>query len=217
MIVIRERRKQLAKDKATPRKVTKTNTKTISKFVCPYEGQEFDNLTALQAHIKTVHPETPPATNVVRLTVNRRPYEIQVETNWVLRDVLREKLGLTSIKDFCNGYGACGSCTVIMDGRPVLSCMVLATECDGTVIETVEGIADANHPLIEAYIMNWAAQCGYCTPGFIVTAKALLDHNPNPTEDEIKDALSGNLCRCGSYPAHIKAVLEAAEKLRKGK
>ena len=150
----------------------------------------------------------------VKLTVNGRVYNLQVEPNWPLRDILRQKLGLTSIKDFCNGYGACGSCTVIMDGRPVLSCMILATECDGAVIETVEGIADAKHPLIEAYIMNWAAQCGYCTPGFIVTAKALLDHNTNPTVDEIKEALSGNLCRCGSYPVHIKAVQDAAKILR---
>ena len=160
-----------------------------------------------------------PATAVqtVKLTVNGKAYDIQVEPNWPLRDVLREKLGLISLKDFCNGYGACGSCTVIMDGRPVLSCMVLAVQCDGAVIETAEGIADVNHPLIEAYIMNWTAQCGYCTPGFLVTAKALLDRNPNPTVDEIKEALSGNLCRCGTYYTHIKAVQEAAKKLRERK
>jgi aerobic-type carbon monoxide dehydrogenase small subunit (CoxS/CutS family) len=163
--------------------------------------------------------QTPPDTAVrtVKLRVNGRAHDIPVEQNWPLRDVLRQKLGLTSLKDFCNGYGACGSCTVIMNNRPVLSCMVLAIECDGAVIETVEGIADAKHPLIEAYIMNWAAQCGYCTPGFIVTAKALLDRNPDPSVDEIKEALSGNLCRCGTYPAHIKAVLEAARKLKGGK
>jgi aerobic-type carbon monoxide dehydrogenase small subunit (CoxS/CutS family) len=153
----------------------------------------------------------------VRLTVNGRAHELEVEQNAPLRDVLRKKLGLTSLKDFCGGYGACGSCTVIMNGRPVLSCMVLAAECEGAVIETVEGIADAKHPLIEAYIMSWAAQCGYCTPGFIVTAKALLDRNPDPSEDEIKEALSGNLCRCGTYYAHIKAIKEAAKVLRGGK
>jgi aerobic-type carbon monoxide dehydrogenase small subunit (CoxS/CutS family) len=152
--------------------------------------------------------------STVKLQVNGRAHHLQVEPHWPLRDVLRQKLGLTSIKDFCNGYGACGSCTVLMNGRPVLSCMVLAVECDGAVFETVEGIADAKHPLIEAYIMNWTAQCGYCTPGFIVTAKALLDHNTNPTVDEIKEALGGNLCRCGSYPAHIKAIQDAARKLR---
>jgi aerobic-type carbon monoxide dehydrogenase small subunit (CoxS/CutS family) len=152
--------------------------------------------------------------NTVNFRVNGRAYSFQVEPNWPLRDVLRQKLGLTSVKDFCNGFGACGSCTVIMNGRPVLSCMILAAECNDTEIETVEGIADAGHPLIEAYIMNWTAQCGYCTPGFIVTAKALLDHNNDPTVDEIKEALAGNLCRCGSYPVHIKAIQEAAKKLR---
>jgi aerobic-type carbon monoxide dehydrogenase small subunit (CoxS/CutS family) len=166
------------------------------------------------SHVAIAQAKSIAAVTMVKLKVNGRTYNIQVEPHWPLRDVLRQKLGLTSIKDFCNGYGACGSCTVLMDGRPVLSCMVLASECDGAVIETVEGIADAQHPLIEAYIMHWAAQCGYCTPGFIVTAKALLDHNPNPTEDEIKEALAGNLCRCGTYPAHIVAVLEAARKLR---
>jgi aerobic-type carbon monoxide dehydrogenase small subunit (CoxS/CutS family) len=149
----------------------------------------------------------------IKLIANGRAYIVQVEPNWTLRDILREKLGLTSIKDFCSGYGACGSCTVIMDGRPILSCTVLAIECDGAVIETSEGIAASNHPLVEAFIMNWAAQCGYCVPGFLVTAKALLDRNPYPTMDEIKEALSGNLCRCGNYQAQIKAVLEAAKKL----
>ena len=156
----------------------------------------------------TVTPRT------VRMTVNGRPYSVHVMPNWTLRDVLRQKLGFTSVKDFCNGYGACGSCTVIMDGRPALSCMSLAADCEGAVIETAEGIADARHPLIEAYIMNWTAQCGYCTPGFLVTAKALLDQNPNPTVEEIKEALGGNLCRCGTYPAHIKAIQDTAKVLR---
>jgi len=151
---------------------------------------------------------------IVKLTVNGRPYDVSVKSNWPLRDVLREKLGLISIKDFCNGYGACGSCTIIMNGRAVLSCMLLAAQCDGAVIETAEGIADSNHPLIESYIMHWTAQCGYCTPGFLVTAKALLDHNQDPTVDEIKEALAGNLCRCGTYPMQVKAILEAAKKLR---
>jgi len=150
----------------------------------------------------------------VRMTVNGRPYSLHVEPNCTLRDVLRQKLGFTSVKDFCNGYGACGSCAVIMDGRPALSCMAIAADCDGAVIETAEGIADAKHPLIEAYIMNWTAQCGYCTPGFLVTAKALLDRIPNPTVQDIKEALAGNLCRCGTYPAHIKAIQDAAKVLK---
>jgi aerobic-type carbon monoxide dehydrogenase small subunit (CoxS/CutS family) len=160
---------------------------------------------------KTISPDV--AKNV-RITVNGRAHNFQVEPNWPLRDVLRQKLGLTSLKDFCGGYGACGSCAVIMNGSAVLSCMILAAECDGAVIETAEGIADAKHPLVEQYIMHWTAQCGYCTPGFLVTAKALLDHNQNPSEEEIKEALAGNLCRCGTYPVHIKAIQDAAKVLR---
>jgi aerobic-type carbon monoxide dehydrogenase small subunit (CoxS/CutS family) len=122
----------------------------------------------------------------------------------------------TEIKTMCTGLGQCGSCSVIIDGRPVLSCMTLAATCDGAVIETSVGIADANHPLIESYIKHHCMQCGYCTPGFLVTAKALLDKNSNPTEEEIQLALEGNLCRCSTYPAHVPAVLEAAATLRGG-
>jgi len=110
--------------------------------------------------------------------------------------------------------GACGSCTVIMNGRPILSCMTLAIECNSKQIETVEGIAAVNHPLIEEYVKHHCMQCGYCTPGFVVTAKALLDRTLNPTEEEIREALGGNLCRCGTYPQHPKAILEAAKLLR---
>jgi aerobic-type carbon monoxide dehydrogenase small subunit (CoxS/CutS family) len=199
----------------TAGEVTKTETKTVSKFVCPYDGQELDTLAELQEHIEAEHGgESQTTLNVIRFSANRSEHEVQVEPNWTLRDVLRQKIGLTSIKDFCNGYGACGSCCVLMNGRSVLSCMVLAIECNGAVIETAEGIADENHPLVEAYIMNWCAQCGYCTPGFLVTAKSLLDKNPDPTEDDIKEALSGNLCRCGTYPVHVTAILEAAEQLK---
>ena len=207
----------MAKDKVTTKKVTKTVAQTVTKFVCPYDGQEVETLAALQAHIKAVHLEAPPVANVVKLTVNGRAHEVQVEPNQTLWYILRDKLGITSPKDMCNGYGACGSCTVIMNGRPILSCMTLAIECNGATIETAEGIADAKHPLIEAYTELYALQCGYCTPGFVVTAKALLDRNPRPTEADIRDALGGNLCKCSSYPAHIRAVLVAAQKLLEGK
>ena len=180
----------------------------------PHNTEENGKLDLALAVVDVGQAPSSSASRTVNFKVNGRAYSFQVEPNWPLRDVLRQKLGLTSVKDFCNGFGACGSCTVIMNGRPVLSCMILAAECNDSVIETVEGIADAGHPLIEAYIMNWTAQCGYCTPGFVVTAKALLDHNNDPTVDEIKEALAGNLCRCGSYPVHIKAIQEAARKLR---
>jgi aerobic-type carbon monoxide dehydrogenase small subunit (CoxS/CutS family) len=101
-----------------------------------------------------------------------------------------------------------------MNGRPILSCMTLAIECNGKEIETVEGIAAAGHPLVEAYVKHHCMQCGYCTPGFVATAKALLDRNLRPTEQEIREALGGNLCRCGTYPQHPKAILEAARILR---
>jgi aerobic-type carbon monoxide dehydrogenase small subunit (CoxS/CutS family) len=147
--------------------------------------------------------------------VNGDAFEINVQANWTLEYVLHDKLGLTGTKKFC-GQGACGACAVIMEGRPILACMTLAIECDGKLIQTIEGIAKENHPLIEAYVNNHCMQCGFCTPGFVVTSKALLDKNDNPTVMEIKEALVGNLCRCGTYPQHIKAVQEASQKLRGG-
>ncbi|MCS7114991.1 MAG: (2Fe-2S)-binding protein [Nitrososphaerota archaeon] len=152
----------------------------------------------------------------VNLKVNGKLYRVYAEPNWTLQQVLRDELGFTSVKDMCLGHGACGSCTVIVDGRPVLSCLTLAIECDGKEIETVEGVAEKKHPLIEAFLRNHSFQCGYCTPGFVLTAKALLDRERNPTTEDIVEALSGNICRCGVYPAVINAVLEAAEKLKGG-
>jgi len=146
--------------------------------------------------------------------INQETHEIYVQENWTLQYLLHDVLGLTATKLFCN-EGACGACTVIMDGKPILSCMTLAIECDGHTIETAEGVAKNKHPLIETYVKYSAMQCGYCTPGFIVTAKALLDRNPDPAPEEIKEALAGNLCRCGTYPQHVKAVREAAEILKR--
>lgn len=157
----------------------------------------------------------PLSAGIVHLIVNGDSYHVNVQPNWTLQYVLHHELGLTGTKEFC-GEGACGACAVIVEGRPILSCMTLAIECHDKTIETIEGIARAKHPLIEAYINHSCMQCGFCTPGFIVTAKALLDRNPHPTVEEIQEALAGNLCRCGTYPQHIKAVLEAASKLHGG-
>jgi aerobic-type carbon monoxide dehydrogenase small subunit (CoxS/CutS family) len=153
----------------------------------------------------------PPGT--ITLTINGQVYKQQVQPEWTLYHLLHDRLGFTGAKQMCD-RGACGSCTVIMDGRSILSCMTLAIECDGKRIETVEGVAAVDHPLIEEYVKNHCMQCGYCTPGFVVTAKALLDRNIDPTEEEIREELAGNLCRCGTYPQHPKAVLEAARRLR---
>ena len=158
----------------------------------------------------------PAELTTIELMVNGGKYRYMVEPHWSLRQLLRDQIGFTSPKDWCGGQGACGSCTVIMNGRPILSCMTLACECDGAKIETAEGIAKAKHPIIQAYINNNAFQCGYCTPGFVCTAKALLDKNSNPTEAEIRDALGGNLCRCATYQRHPPAVLEAAKNLKQG-
>ena len=147
----------------------------------------------------------------VKLKINGKENQVQIEPHWTLQRTLQFKLGLTGAKQMCD-RGVCGSCTVIMNGRPILSCLTLACECNGATIETAEGIAKAKHPIIQAYINNNAFQCGYCTPGFVCTAKALLDKNPRPTEADVRDALGGNLCRCAAYPKIIESVLGAAAK-----
>ena len=190
-------------------------THEMAKHVCPYCFLAFEGLDDLKAHVIAEHKTEPlpkPA-GVIELTVNGRVHEITVEPEWTLYQVIHDTLGLTGVKMFCD-RGACGSCTVIMDGRPILSCMTLAIECDGKRIETAEDLAKINHPLVESYVKHHAMQCGYCTPGFITTAKALLDKNPNPIVEDVREALAGNLCRCGTYPQHSKAVLEAAQILK---
>lgn len=192
---------------------TKVTAKANS--ACPYCGAVFDQWEDLKNHVLKEHGSEPlpRPTGMISLTVNGRSHELMVQPEWTLYQVIHDHLGLTGVKMFCD-RGACGSCTVIMDGRPILSCMTLAIECDGCRIETAEGIAEARHPLIETYVKHHAMQCGYCTPGFINTAKALLDRNPDPSEKEIMEALAGNLCRCGTYPQHPKAVREAAQILK---
>lgn len=183
-------------------------------LLCPYCAASFDTFDTLKAHVITQHKSepVPDPEGLIRLTVNGEDHAVMVEPEWTLYYVIHDILGLIGAKLFCD-QGVCGACTVIMEGRPILSCMTLAIECDGKYIETVEGIAAVDHPLIEQYVKHSAMQCGYCTPGFVVTAKALLDRNPNPTLDEVREALAGNLCRCGTYPQHPKAVLEAAKKI----
>jgi aerobic-type carbon monoxide dehydrogenase small subunit (CoxS/CutS family) len=188
---------------------------TLAKYSCPYCRIACDTFETIKSHILTVHrtESLPEPEGTIHFTVNGHKYKLQVEPDWTLHYLIHDKLGLTGTKLMCD-RGACGSCTVIVNGRPILSCMTLAIECNGKRIETVEGIAAAKHPLIEEYVKHHCMQCGYCTPGFVVTAKALLDRNANPTEQEIRKALGGNLCRCGTYPQHPKAILEAAKQLR---
>ena len=190
-------------------------TEESKKHVCPYCAERFDTAEGLKEHVFRTHRGRglPVPEGVIRLTINKSEYDLKVEPNWTLYYLIHDVLGLTGSKQFCD-RGACGSCTMIVDGKPVLSCMMLAIECDRKTVETVEGIAAEGHPLIEAYVKHHAMQCGYCTPGFVVTSKALLDGKPDPTEEEIVEALAGNICRCGTYPQHVIAVKEAAAKLQ---
>lgn len=149
------------------------------------------------------------------LTVNGEPRAVVFPTHHTLLEVLREECGLTGTKHGCE-LGECGTCTVLVDGRPVLSCLVLAAEVEGRAIETVEGLQLGNdlHPLQAAFADLGAAQCGYCTPGILMAAKALLAANPAPSGDEIREALAGNLCRCTGYHKIVQAVEWAAARLR---
>jgi aerobic-type carbon monoxide dehydrogenase small subunit (CoxS/CutS family) len=172
-----------------------------ANYLCPYCSTRFETYDALKDHVVAEHgtEPLPRAPGHISFTINGQGHDFRVEPNMTLYGLIHDTIGLTGAKMFCD-RGACGSCTIIMDGRPILSCMTLAIECHGKTIETVEGIAQQDHPLIETYVKHHAMQCGYCTPGFVVTAKALLDKNPDPTEDEIREALAGNLCRCGTAP-----------------
>lgn len=147
----------------------------------------------------------------IDLTVNGRPLRIDVAVHHTLLDVLRDDLGLTGTKECCV-EGECGTCTVVMDGRAVCSCLVLAVEADGCEVTTVEGLAREGElsPLQQAFLDKAAPQCGFCIPGQLMSAHALLLHNPNPTIDEVHEALGGNLCRCAGYLQITEAVLQAA-------
>jgi carbon-monoxide dehydrogenase small subunit len=146
------------------------------------------------------------------LLINQKKYCIEVEPDDLLIDVLRDRLGLTGTKKGC-GTGDCGACTVILAGRPVNSCLVLAAAADGKPILTIEGMqrGDKLHPIQQSFLDHHALQCGYCTPGLVLSVKALLDEKPHPTDDEIRLGISGNLCRCTGYQKIIEAVKAAAE------
>ncbi len=150
----------------------------------------------------------------IRLKVNGADYDVSIKPWATLLEVLRDDLGLTGTKEGC-GVGECGACTVELDGRTVNSCLVLAQEADGSEVTTIEGLAQGAelHPIQEAFIECGGMQCGFCTPGMIFSAKALLDENVNPTEGEIRKALEGNFCRCTGYTKIIASVKEAAQKM----
>jgi carbon-monoxide dehydrogenase small subunit len=150
----------------------------------------------------------------INIRVNDVKYEVWVEPYETLQDILRNHLGLTGTKKGC-GKGECGACTVNVDGKAILSCLALAVQADGKEIMTIEGLQKGAelHPLQESFVKYAAVQCGYCTAGMIMTAKALLDNDPNPTEEIIRKKISNNLCRCTGYDKPVKAILEAAKRM----
>lgn len=149
---------------------------------------------------------------VIRFTLNGEPVDVGVRAEETLVQTLRERLGLTGTKQGCD-LGDCGSCTVLFDGEPVLSCLMLAADAEGHSVVTIEGLNNGEqlHPVQQAFHEEGAVQCGFCTPGMVLTTTALLDANPDPTEAEIRQALSGNLCRCTGYTKIVRAVKRAAE------
>jgi len=149
------------------------------------------------------------------LRVNGEEQEVLIHPHRTLAEVLREELQLTGTKQSCN-EGACGTCTVLLDGLPVRSCLLLAADAEGREITTIEGLAREGqlHPLQASFVEHYAIQCGFCTPGMILTAKALLDANPNPTDEEIRQAISGNICRCTGYAKIVEAIKAASEMAR---
>lgn len=150
----------------------------------------------------------------LRMTVNGRPVELAVEPYRTLLDVLRDDLDLTGAKKGCD-RGDCGACTVLLDGQPVTSCMMLAVQADGRSVTTIEGVGQNGrlHPVQQAFVDHGAVQCGFCTPGMVLAAVALLDEHPHPTEAQVRDAVAGNLCRCTGYAKIVDAVMAAAGAL----
>jgi carbon-monoxide dehydrogenase small subunit len=171
---------------------------------------------AKRLYAKEVNGMEPIKTKEIQLKVNGKEHALEVRVNETLARVLREKLGLTGIKIGCD-TGSCGACTVLIDGQAFLSCLTLALEAEGKEVLTIEGLEDSEtgelHPIQASFVENHGVQCGYCTPGMIMSAKALLDDNPNPSEEEIKDGISGNLCRCTGYVSIIDSISKAARKM----
>ena len=149
----------------------------------------------------------------IKFILNGASVEVSVPPHWTLLRLLREKLGLTGTKEGC-GIGECGACTVLIDGVPVHACLFLAPKVEGREVQTIEGLGtrESLHPLQQSFIEHGAVQCGFCTPGMLMSSKALLQKNPHPTKEEVKEAISGNLCRCTGYNQIIEAIIEASNK-----
>lgn len=186
-------------------------------YVCPVCGEKAEDFESLQKHFQEKHAELE-APSSMTLHINGADVEVYVEDHWTLRETLLRAVGLTgNAKEMCD-RGGCGSCTVLIDGKPALACTTLAVECKDKEIETSEGIAadPVYRPLVEAYVKYDASQCGYCTPGQFTMAKYILTKYPDPSEEQIRTELSGNICRCGTYSRHVQAIQEAAALIKGG-
>jgi xanthine dehydrogenase YagT iron-sulfur-binding subunit len=153
----------------------------------------------------------------ITLNINGKPVDLKVEPRVTLLDALRDKLDHTGAKRVCD-RGTCGACTVIVDGKAMYSCTILAIDAQGRKIRTIESLTAGNnvHPMVKAFVNNDAQQCGYCTPGFVMASVAFVEHHPTPTEEQVKEGLGGNLCRCGTYMGIRKAVVEAGKQMKGG-
>lgn len=171
-----------------------------------------------EAQAQTAPGVMGPSGVAIVLSINGKPTKVTVEPRETLLDVLRNQLDITGAKRVCD-RGSCGACSVLVNGKVMYGCSILAIDAQGKQITTIEGFSMAGgkpHPVVAAFVANDAQQCGYCTPGFVVASKAFLDTHPNPTYDQVKDGLGGNLCRCGTYVGIRKAVLEAAKMMKGG-
>jgi aerobic-type carbon monoxide dehydrogenase small subunit (CoxS/CutS family) len=190
---------------------TVTDTVTESRFVCPIDQMEFDTFAELQAHFEAVHGDIGAAIpGLVTLDVNDKIYSVMVDNEDTLAFTLREKCLLPGTKVGCN-RGECGTCTVLVDGKPMYSCLILAIEAQGKKIETVEGLGSRVNlsRVQQSFIDKHAYQCGFCTPGYLMSATALLRNNPNPTTQEVKEAIAGHFCVCGAMYRIVPAIEEA--------
>lgn len=196
-------------------------TVTVTDFVytCPVCGRKTTDYDALVKHFEEEHPDASSGVpQCVELMINGNVVKVQAEPHWTLRETLLKAVGLTgNAKEMCD-RGGCGSCTVLIDGVPALSCSTLVVECPGKQIETSEGIAadERWRPLVEAYAKHDAMQCGYCTPGQFTVAKYIIEKYGQPTEEQIRAELAGNICRCGTYKRHVEAIQEAASAIEGG-
>ena len=199
--------------------VAETVTVTDFVYTCPVCGQKTADYESLVAHFEEAHPDANCGIpQCATLNINGNELKVQVEPQWTLRETLLKACGLHGgAREMCD-RGGCGSCTVLSDGVPALACTTLAVECEGKAIETSEGIAadECYRPLVEAYAKHDAAQCGYCTPGQFTVAKYIIEKCGEPTEEQIREELAGNICRCGTYSRHVKAITEAAAAIKGG-